>query len=208
MPWTSRARISVTRRRGLGLPTDTTDPEVHVAIDTIQSSLPSRRRRYVVAGAVVALAVALVGLIWFQPQKLFIDDTVNEAAPLVAERTVVEPRTDASAARTTPPRERRGSFSSLAHPTKGTATVLTLDDGSQVLRFEGFETSNGPDVRVYLSAGDRDSYGKDFIDLGGLKGNIGDQNYAIPSGTDLDRYDIAVIWCRRFTVAFGDATLE
>ncbi len=151
-------------------------------------------RRNVVIAGVLAVIVAAVGVIWFQPQKLFIDETVNEAALGASETT------DGLASSA-------GTFSSLSKETNGQAIVTELADGSRVLRLEDFETSNGPDVRVYLSAGEEDSYGKDFVDLGGLKGNVGNQNYAIPSGTDLKRYDTAVIWCRRFTVAFGAAEL-
>ena len=153
---------------------------------------------------------------WFQPQKLFIDETVNEAAPGISDAISdampdamsdsmdekMPAADDAMEAMTL-----EGTFSSLAHDTSGKAIVQELADGSRVLRLEDFETSNGPDVRVYLSAGKDGSYGKDFVDLGGLKGNVGNQNYTIPSGADLDRYDTAVIWCRRFTVAFGAAKL-
>lgn len=85
-------------------------------------------------------------------------------------------------------------------------TGLTITDGTQTfLRFEGFETSNGPDLSVYLrSSADPD----DYIDLGTLSGNIGDQNYELPAGTDLDRYDFVDIWCDRFSVSFGNAQLS
>ena len=157
-------------------------------------------RRNVVIAAIVLAVIAIVGLVWFQPQKLFIDDTVNEAAPMASDG--MPDRMDDTMKMTS----LEGAFSSLAHETTGTAIVKELPDGSRVLRLEDFETSNGPDVRVYLSTGE--PYGKDFVDLGGLKGNVGNQNYTIPSGTDLDRYDTAVIWCRRFTVAFGAAELR
>ncbi|MGH2721334.1 MAG: DM13 domain-containing protein, partial [Actinomycetota bacterium] len=105
----------------------------------------------------------------------------------------------------------RAAFRSLEHRTTGEAVVLTLADGTRVLRFEGFETSNGPDLRVYLSAGSDDAhfgraYGEDFVELGVLKGNVGDQNYTIPAGTDLSRYPNVVVWCKRFGVGFGVAT--
>src|ERR671919_617005 len=76
-------------------------------------------------------------------------------------------------------------------------------DGRRFLRFEGFETSNGPDLLVYLSSkepsgtDDWHGYDRDFVDLGVLKGNVGSQNYRIPDGVDLDRYSTAVVWCRR-----------
>jgi hypothetical protein len=169
-------------------------------------------RRRVVIAALLAVIVALVGVVWFQPQKLFIDETVNEAAPGMTD-AMPDAMSDSIDDEMPAPDDAmeamplEGTFSSLAHDTRGNAIVQELADGSRVLRLEDFETSNGPDVRVYLSAGKDGSYGKDFIDLGGLKGNVGNQNYTIPSGTDLDRYDTAVIWCRRFTVAFGAAEL-
>lgn len=159
-----------------------------------RKSLALLTRRNIVVAAIAGAVAIAAGVVWFQPQKLFIDQTVNEAAPQVVD---AETRTA----------ELEGAFTSLAHDTKGTAIVKDGPDGSRVLRLEDFETSNGPDVVVYLSAGDEGSYAKDFVDLGALKGNVGNQNYAIPADIDLDRYDTVVIWCRRFTVAFGAAKL-
>ena len=103
--------------------------------------------------------------------------------------------------------EYSGSFESDAHPTSGTAVVLGNGTDQRFLRFQEFETDNGPDLNVYLvnsSTGDV----SDFVDLGDLKGNIGEQNYEIPPGINLDVYDEVVIWCVRFGVGFGDALLE
>ncbi|MEZ5227162.1 MAG: DM13 domain-containing protein [Acidimicrobiales bacterium] len=88
-------------------------------------------------------------------------------------------------------------------PTEGSG--FTLGDGDRIfLRFENFETDNGPDLNVYLrSSADPD----DYLDLGDLKGNIGDQNYELPADIDLDRYDLVDIWCVRFGVSFGSAQL-
>lgn len=102
--------------------------------------------------------------------------------------------------------EYSGTFQSDAHPTSGQAIVLGNGTGQRFLRFEDFETDNGPDLNVYLvnsSTGDV----SDYVDLGDLKGNIGEQNYEIPADVDLDVYDEVVIWCVRFSVGFGDATL-
>lgn len=102
--------------------------------------------------------------------------------------------------------EYTGSFVGRDHPTSGNAIVLGDGSGQRFLRFEAFETDNGPDLNVYLvnsSAGGVD----DFVDLGDLTGNIGDQNYEIPVGTDLGVYDTVLIWCVRFSSPFGDATL-
>jgi hypothetical protein len=90
------------------------------------------------------------------------------------------------------------------HNAEGVARVLNLEDGSSVLRLEDFKVTNGPDLYVYLSA---DKGASDFVDLGRLKANAGNQNYEIPAGTDLSKYDNVVIWCKSFSVYFGGAQL-
>ena len=103
-----------------------------------------------------------------------------------------------------------GTFISGEHDTAGTALVIALPDGSLVVRFEDLDTSNGPDLRVVLSpepASDSWQY-DDRLPLGELKGNIGDQNYAVDAGTDLSGYRSVVIWCKRFSVAFGAASID
>ncbi len=81
--------------------------------------------------------------------------------------------------------------------------------GAADLTFTGLDTDNGPDLRVYLVAGQvtNDADIGDFVDLGGLKGNKGTQQYSIPAGTDTERYATVVIWCRAFTVSFAKAEL-
>ena len=86
-----------------------------------------------------------------------------------------------------------------------------LNDGTQqrFLRFEDFATDNGPDLNVYLSSAPADApageFDDDFVDLGDLKGNVGAQNYEIPTSVDLSHHSTVVIWCVRFRVAFGAA---
>jgi hypothetical protein len=189
------------------------------------------RRRTVGVSAIVVIAVVAFGLIWFQPHKLFIDERLDEALPGAAEPADSTERggeadgqpdrgVDASSSGGSIAREgsagprtlRRGRFLSLEHETSGQASIVQLEDGRRFLRFENLTTSNGPDLRVYLSevpaSDDWYAYGERFVDLGPLKGNLGNQNYIIPSGTGLARYKSAVIWCRRFTVGFGVAPLN
>ncbi len=112
---------------------------------------------------------------------------------------------------TTPFVETSGSFIGLDHPAVGEATIIS--DGEQrFLRFEDFETDNGPDLFVYLVAdataqGERGLFDDDFVNLGRLAGNVGDQNYEVDVDLDLDRYNTVVIWCDRFDAAFGAADL-
>jgi hypothetical protein len=105
-----------------------------------------------------------------------------------------------------------GSFRGIAHETKGVASIYQLPEGKKVLRFSGFETSNGPDVHVYLVAAadakdDATVKNSGFIDLGSIKGNIGDQNYDLPPDIDLAKYRAVTVWCARFGVNFATASL-
>jgi hypothetical protein len=99
-----------------------------------------------------------------------------------------------------------GAFTSDAHETTGTASVIELATGGDRLVLD-LETSPGPDLRVYLVPGDGRDVG-DHRDLGALKGNKGRQQYELPAGTDTARYRTVVIWCRAFSVSFGRAVLE
>lgn len=200
-----------------------------------------RRPVVLVVAAVVAAALAF-GLYWFQPWKLWVDKTVNEARPgQVTSASPVPPGrapADAgapargpagtasnpapgapaglpSAPDTGPVTLATGRFISHEHATKGTVVVLRLADGSRVLRLEDLDTSNGPDLHVWVT----DAPVKEgrsgwhvfddgtHEDLGQLKGNKGNQNYALPADADLARLTSVTIWCDRFDVSFGAAEL-
>jgi Electron transfer DM13 len=104
-------------------------------------------------------------------------------------------------------RLRRGRFESVRHPATGVATAIRLARGGRVLTLTDFEVDNGPDLRLYLVAGAARSEDevRDYVDLGALKGNRGDQQYELTAGLDLDRYSTAVVWCRAFSVLFARA---
>jgi len=150
------------------------------------------------------IAIAAIGVVlfvaWFafRPERLFINERVHEAMPAanVSSIQAIE----------------SGVFYGIAHPTEGTATIYRMGDGALMLRFTNFRTSNGPNVHVYLVAADdaKDSETvrhAGFIDLGPIKGNIGDQNYALGREVDLSKYRAVSIWCQRFSVNFGAAPL-
>ena len=90
------------------------------------------------------------------------------------------------------------------HNAEGMAKVIPLQDGSNILRLENLRVTNGPDLYVYLAT---DQSASDFVSLGKLKANNGNQNYNIPSEIDLTKYDAVLIWCRPFYVLFGSAEL-
>lgn len=91
------------------------------------------------------------------------------------------------------------------HHAEGRAYTVPLSDGSTILRLEDFRSTNGPALHVYLAT---DTSADDYVDLGPLKANMGNQNYEIPDGTDLDRYDEVLIWCKPFALWFGTAELS
>jgi len=145
----------------------------------------------------VALVTApVLAAAWyaFRPERLFVDQRVSERTG-AAGRVLAE-----------------GAFHAVAHDGKGTARIVQGADGGRVLELTGFETSNGPDLQLYLvAAGDaKDSDAvkqAGFVSLGELKGNVGDQSYAIPAGVDLSTHRAVTVWCRRFGVNFTTAPL-
>jgi Electron transfer DM13 len=152
----------------------------------------------VAIAVVVVVAVAL--FYWFRPDRLFTNVRVDEGMPA-----------NQSSASTQP--VEGGTFYTILHPTSGTATIYKMADGSHMLRFTNFDTSNGPDVHVYMVASDdaKDAATVEragFVDLGSIKGNVGDQNYTLPSDLDLAKYRAVSIWCKRFSVNFGAAALK
>jgi len=193
------------------------------------------------SGVVLAGVGAWLFFGYFGFHTLFFDDEVNEAVPVftsgagasglesdAATDEEVDEMNEAMEEEDTPTEDPvdegmpdmpepeilipyLGDFIDRSHPTSGIAEILTDGTDQRFLRFEDFETDNGPDLNVYLSTATPDGpagdFDEDFVDLGDLKGNIGPQNYEIPPDVDLDRYSTVVIWCVRFAVAFGAAEL-
>ncbi len=164
--------------------------------------------------ATVGVVLIVFVLFWFEPHKLFLDERVDEQAPEATARTSGPARADDQSPQQVEMQSRvlaSGAFQSLEHTTTGKAQILELASGQRVLRFENLNTSNGPDLHVYLSeippSNDWYAYGERFVSLGELKGNIGSQNYALPADLDLSRFKSAVVWCKRFAVGFGVAGL-
>ncbi len=175
------------------------------------------KQRPGVAAVVAALSVVTVvlGLWWFQPQKLLIEQRVDERLPTADATRAGDAQNGESVrrrGRTGVETLARGGLRPLAHPASGESLLLELGDGSRFLRFEDLAVENGPDLRVYLAKAAADSeassFDDDFVDLGALKGNSGDQNYRLPDEVDPSAYRSVVIWCRRFSVGFAVAPLQ
>lgn len=184
--------------------------------------------------ALGSAALAGVLLWWFQPWLLIVDSEIAEALPTVSSSPASSPVANVTPSMAAPVKPSKtnlsevteapvapknplsGSFISHEHQTTGKVRILELADGSRVLRLENFDTSNGPDLEVWLSdaaviegqAGWFLADDGDYVSLGKLKGNKGDQNYVIPPELDLSRFSSVSIWCVRFSVSFGAAGLE
>ncbi|PFE09042.1 DM13 domain-containing protein [Bacillus cereus] len=158
-----------------------------------------KRKHVLIIGGFIIVG----GILWslFRPEKLFINKQVNE----------VLPQTEIQSNETKQERViSTGQFQNGVHETTGTATIHQLANGERILRLSNFSTSNGPDVRVVLVPTNRlkdneDVKNHEYIELGKLKGNKGDQNYKIPEGIDVSTYDSVSIWCKRFNENFGAA---
>jgi hypothetical protein len=151
------------------------------------------------------LVVAAIAWYAFRPELLFINKSVSESFPTAS---VAANSPDVSA----PKELASGMFKGYAHETQGDAGIYQVN-GKRVLRLTNFKTSNGPDVHVYLVAApdaqdDATVKKAGFIDLGSMKGNMGDQNYDVPESIDLGKYQAVTIWCARFNVNFGTAALK
>lgn len=175
-------------------------------------------------GIVLLAVVAWLAFGFFGIQSAFIDDEVNEAGPVftatveeqdeVAETEEFQEAMIESEAEATESDEEMmpGEIVTLyeaeflgnsRYDISGQADVLNDGTEQRFLRFENFASDNGPDLKVYLRAENGD-----FVSLGDLKGNVGDQNYEIPADVDLSVFSIVDIWCERFGVGFGTAQLS
>ncbi|GAA4080331.1 DM13 domain-containing protein [Streptomyces shaanxiensis] len=174
-------------------------------------------RPLVIGALAVVVAGVSFGLYWFQPWKLWQDETVEEALPGVVETSAppaAVPSGQPSPA-TGPQTLASGELISHEHATSGAVKLVRLADGSHVVRLEKLDTSNGPDLRVWLTdapvkegkAGWHVFDDGEYVSLGKLKGNKGSQNYALPDDIDPARYTSVSIWCDRFDVSFGAAEL-
>jgi hypothetical protein len=159
--------------------------------------------------AIVGLGIG-AALTVFEPWRAFTNTTVEETLPSVA------PNPKESRDRGTTTVLARGKLVTHEHETTGTVAVLRLPDGSRVLRIEDLNTSDGPDLRVWLTdapvikgtSGWRVFDDGKRVELGALKGNKGSQNYPLPADADLETLTSVSIWCARFHVSFGAAELS
>lgn len=196
---------------------------------SVRDAIARHKGRTTAAAIVVVVGIGLG--IWFGPQHLFFDRRVDESLPGLERAAAATSRTGGGEDPATggqgpdargededgqePPAGpvilAQGTFRSIEHESTGEALLIELPDGGHIVRFEDLDVLSGPDLRVYLAEAPRnapdDAFGRDFVDLGGLKGNQGNQNYEVPASVDLEDYRSVSVWCRRFSVGFGVADL-
>ena len=167
--------------------------------------MPKRIRLTLIA----VVAIVVFALAWWLGSPLFLNRTVDE--PFPTERPEPGPifvQADAVPLLT-------GEFRDADdfHKGSGRATLYRLEDGRLFLRLENFTVTNGPDLHVILSShpdpADQEEVNSGaYLDLGNLKGNVGNQNYEVPVDADLSSVQSVVIYCKPFHVVFSKASLE
>lgn len=174
------------------------------------------RKKLILIGAAAAV---ILGVGYYLASPLWRNKTANDSLPLAANldtnarsrfdaemdkmkddtKTMADIMPAASTGVTA-----QGRFVEASHDVAGRALLVSTGD-KKILRFEDFDTDNGPDLRIYLAT---DARASDFVDLGAMKANKGNINYDIPAGTDTAKYKYALVWCRAFRVLFSYAVLE
>ena len=175
-----------------------------------------RHRRFLIPVSVLLVVALGVGLYLFQPWRLLTVRETHDALlvpPAPTSTSVSAPvSTSVPVPEETAQEVATGQWRSLEHATTGKASLIKLPGGGHSVQFAALDTSDGPDLYVYLSPHASNSsektFGQGFTSLGKLKGNRGDQVYEIPSGVDVSGIRSVVIWCQRFSAGFAVAPLE
>ena len=181
---------------------------------------------------VTIILILLTPIVWYLASPLFIDEVVNEEFPITNEEPIIIPdniQTDSieinkdqmenstlplvplinktiEQNEVNPIQIYSGVFKDGDKFHKASGEAIVLKQGEKIfLRFENFEVRNGPGLKVYIST---ELNPKDYISLGDLKGNIGNQNYEINEEIDFEKYDKVLIWCEPFSLLFGSAQLS
>ncbi len=142
---------------------------------------------------ILGILVVIVGVGYWTISPLFIDKRVSEELPVSAEGEQ-------------PVLVSRGLFQGFDRIHTGTGNVSVIKTGeTYLIRFEeNFDVANGPDL--YVGFGRDGKYVKGS-ELARLKGNVGSQNYEVPTSIHLSDYNEVWIWCKTFSVGFAKARL-
>ena len=144
---------------------------------------------------ITIVVLAALGFGYWTISPFFIDKRVSEELDISAESEGAQPVLVL-----------RGSFAGFDRIHTGSGNVSVIQAGEKyIVRFEeNFDVANGPDL--YVGFGKDGEYIKGS-EIGELKGNIGSQNYEVPSGININDFDEVWIWCKAFSVGFAKAAL-
>lgn len=188
-------RVAVTEKMAMRL------TGLWFAIVLSVGALVVRRQRQLAVPLILGYAVSALAIVAVVSVPQLGDREVSERVPTGVPAPQATAPTNVQVA--------TGQITGLAHPAAGTAAVVHLESGARALTLTDFATDNGPDLRVYLATQDPATGDVgEFVDLGALKGNRGDQQYDIGAHVDLAEYRYVVVWSRTFTAAFASAELK
>src|SRR3989338_372855 len=161
---------------------------------------------------VIVIVIVILPLAWYLVSPIWRVKTANEPSPLDSMKVEDNFETMDEATRSQFEKETQmkmteimimedempkaqiaasGDFKPRAHDVAGNALLIQEGD-KKIVRFENFNTINGPDLHIYLSS---DLGVKDYIDLGKIKATQGNVNYDVPAGTDTNKYKYVLVWC-------------
>jgi Electron transfer DM13 len=152
---------------------------------------------YVMKKVIIGLVIiVLLGIVWYSLSPLLNNKKIDDSLPTTSESKDTEVKAVVS--------EPVPVVDTAAHPASGQVRIVKSEDKTYI-RYENYKTINGPDVQVWLA---KDLKGKDYVNLGPLKGTEGNINYEVPEGIDVKDYRYALTWCEDFAVLFNSADLS
>lgn len=173
------------------------------------------KKRILIIGLLIVTLLLVFVLVYFEPQSAFINnksDQSQRGSVISRSSTTSANNTDDTSEISTTSRASKeptkSTWVSREHKTTGEVLLTRDDSGTTYVRFEHLDTSNGPDLKVYIAKSvSTNGAPSDFVDLGNLTANKGNTNYEVPDEIDIGEYSYVVIWCKRFAVSFADAAI-
>ena len=98
-----------------------------------------------------------------------------------------------------------GTFTSGPYGTVNGIARIYLKENKYTVALENFTSSNGPDLKVYLS---KERLPLNFIKLSDLRSTNGNQLYNIAGSPDFTQYKYVLIHCEQYNHLFGSAELR
>lgn len=146
----------------------------------------------------VSVPIVIAGWWWFRPEKLFVNERVNEAAPFASMKE--------------PEPVYTGKFAGSGM-VQGRATVYKSADGKLELRLTDLVIPQADDLRIVLAGGEQADAKSTVAD--GQKDELGavlpakmEQQFVLAAGTDLWKLSQVLIYHDKSKALVGAARLE